>query len=350
MKYLFLLLSIIIFSYGLNSSQLNIEKVRVIEESQDNLLYGLSRITVSEDRFIFISNYKDNSISKYSWDGKFIKKTGQKGGGPGDFNSPRGIDYYKGKIYVNDVRNQRIVILDKDLAILKIIKSQYGVMPKLNFHVTRDLLFVGYVYPNFKDIDLNHIRIIDGNGKLIKSFFNKIPYWKEIQKKSIQQFVTLSHRSRLCIDLNESRDKIVITQERPNNPAVFYFYTSNGKYLGEFKYNLDKDYSFPKPSIIRPTDNDYPKYNPTFHSIFFMGDNILAYMFNTRKTKDNLDVERKLILFSQNGEILSEKILPEGKLRVKMYLTNDRHLLIHDVDDEDNYLIKVYKLTLQNGD
>ena len=81
-----------------------------------------------------------------------------------------------------------------------------------------------------------------------------------------------------------------------------------------------------------------------------MGDNILAYMFNTRKTKDNLDVERKLILFSQNGEILSEKILPEGKLRVKMYLTNDRHLLIHDVDDEDNYLIKVYKLTLQNGD
>ncbi len=346
LKYLLLAITIIIFSFSLNSSQIEIKQVGVIEETEDNSLYGVSGITVSEGRYIFVSNSKENTISKYSWDGKYIKKTGQKGGGPGDFNTPWDIDYYKGYLYVNDVRNIRIVVMDKNLEIKKIIKSQYSVMPRMNLHVTRNLTFVGSARPYIKDKDHNLIKIINGNGELIKSFFNEVPYWSDIKNKSIEYYVALSGNSNLCINLNQNRDKLVVTQEKPNNPAVFYIYTSDGKYLSEFKYELEKGYSFPKPKIIRPTDDSFPRYNPTFRFVFFIGKNILAYMYNTIKVQDDWDVERKLIIFNQKGNVLYEKKISKGLFGLKMYMTSDNHLLSYTIDEDENYMIKIYKLTL----
>lgn len=346
MKSFILIFTLLFSCLIINSTEIELEQVQVIHETDDNSFYGLSGITVSEDKYIFISNRKNSSVSKYEWSGKFIKRIGQKGGGPGDFNTPWGIDCYKGLLYVNDGRNNRIVVLNKDLKIKRIIKSHSAKIPMRNFHVTSDLMFIGTNHPIQGGENIDHIKVINSEGNLVNSFFNKVPYWSKVRSKSIEYKVALWGSSILCMDIDRSRGKIVVTQETPNNPAVFYIFSSSGKYLREFKYDLEKGYSFPEPKIIRPSDDNYPKYNPKFMDIFFTGNNILTRLYIVRKIGNQWEPETKLILFNQKGDILGEKILPKEKLGIKLFLTNDQHLVMYTITNEEDYVIKIYKLKL----
>src|ERR1700722_7488188 len=70
---------------------------------------------------IYVSDgYVNSRVEKFDKDGNFIKEWGQRGKGPGEFNTPHSIATdSKGNVYVVDKRNSRIQIFDSDGNFLK---------------------------------------------------------------------------------------------------------------------------------------------------------------------------------------------------------------------------------------
>lgn len=346
--YLFII-TLLLLSFCLNSAQIKIKQVGLIEETDKNPLYRITDVTVSEDKFIFVVNSKENTVSKYDWTGRFIKKIGQRGRGPGDFNKPMGIDYYKDKLYVSDNKNNRIVVLDKELNIKKFVKSDFLLMPQFNVYITKDLSFIGTVMPYFRSYDLNFIRVIDSKGKFTLSFFNKMPLWDKAKSKSTEFKSLLRGYSFLHLDINEERDKVIFTSRTPVNPAIFYIYSSKGKYLNEFIYPLEKGYKFPEPKLIKPEKRKGSEYVPRIHSVFFAGKRILVKISISRFLNNEWSSETKLILFDLNSKVISERKLIEEERGRLLHFTKDFHLLVAKVVDEE-YQIRILKLELPIDD
>lgn len=59
---------------------------------------------------LFISDYGNNRIQKFTLSGIFVSKIGSLGSGNDQFDNPRCIRYYNGKIYIADSNNNRINI------------------------------------------------------------------------------------------------------------------------------------------------------------------------------------------------------------------------------------------------
>ena len=59
--------------------------------------------------------YGNSRVMKFSQDGRLLKKWGQKGTGPGEFDTPHSVAVdAKGRVYIADRENKRIQIFDAD--------------------------------------------------------------------------------------------------------------------------------------------------------------------------------------------------------------------------------------------
>jgi sugar lactone lactonase YvrE len=66
-------------------------------------------------------------LSKFDRTGKFIKETGKRGSGPGEFIQPHALAFdSKGRLFVADRSNNRIQIFDQDLNLLETGWEQYS--------------------------------------------------------------------------------------------------------------------------------------------------------------------------------------------------------------------------------
>jgi hypothetical protein len=81
-------------------------------------------VTWGPDGTIYISDgYVNSRVAKISKDGDWIKSWGQRGKGPGEFNTPHSIAAdSKGNIYVADRANRRIQVFDGDGNFLREMK------------------------------------------------------------------------------------------------------------------------------------------------------------------------------------------------------------------------------------
>lgn len=82
--------------------------------SGDGEFYGPLGIAVSADGFVYIADYENNRIQKFTRDSVFVTKWGSYGSGPGQFVSPKGITVDPaGNVYVSDYPD-RIQKFDSD--------------------------------------------------------------------------------------------------------------------------------------------------------------------------------------------------------------------------------------------
>ena len=84
-------------------------------------------VAVDRDNNIFVTEDAAHVVSKFSKDGKFVKSVGSQGSQPGEFDSPKGVNVIRNRVFVCDQKNSRIQVLSTDLRHLATISTEFQV-------------------------------------------------------------------------------------------------------------------------------------------------------------------------------------------------------------------------------
>lgn len=94
-----------------------VEEVSIGEDvgPEEYLLNRPYELKIDDRGYFYISDWSDCHILVYNATGKYVRTIGRKGQGPGELLAPAFFDFSPdGRIFVNDGRNQRISIFDKE--------------------------------------------------------------------------------------------------------------------------------------------------------------------------------------------------------------------------------------------
>jgi len=122
---------------------------------------------------IFISEKENHRISVFSLEGRLLRRFGEMGSKPGQFNHPYGIDSYKSRIYVCDTNNNRVQVFDSKGTCLEILGRKGSKEGEFNLPmgITIDSLNEE-VY--IVDGDNHRVQVFNLQGRFIQQFGNKI--------------------------------------------------------------------------------------------------------------------------------------------------------------------------------
>jgi len=95
----------------------------------DLAFHPVDDMTVAPDGAVFIAGSRAHSVFKFDRNGRFLKKFGQKGQGPGDFTSPGDLSILDGKYLVvgEYALNHRISLFDLEGKFVKLLKTKNSV-------------------------------------------------------------------------------------------------------------------------------------------------------------------------------------------------------------------------------
>lgn len=138
-------------------------EVLTIGGLDDDLLYQWAGLATDEDGNIYVTDLKDYAVKKFSPQGVLIKKTGEKGRGPGEFDSPVIIKYFENHLYVTEIYVLGIHVFDRDLGFVKKIPLNHPVRGLVVLPAGR------FAVSGLKDLDAEgsqySIRFYDSAGK-----------------------------------------------------------------------------------------------------------------------------------------------------------------------------------------
>ena len=178
---------------------------------QFNEPYG---VAVDDDGNILVVDKNNHRIQKFTSEGKFITAVGKKGNQPLEFDYPIGIAIHplNKKVYVDDVWNHRIQILNSDLTFSSSFGSGNG-----QFQHPWDVSFdsTGNVY--VADGDNHRIQVFTAEGVYLRKFGRKGSGNGE-----------LNWPSSISID---SDNVVYVTEDENHRVSVF---TCEGKFLTSF--------------------------------------------------------------------------------------------------------------------
>ncbi len=86
------------------------------EEDENYLFYRARDIQVDTEGNIYVLDSGNYRLQVFDKDGKYLRTIGKRGQGPGEFNSPRGLqlDDETGNIFVADYSSMTIIIFEKE--------------------------------------------------------------------------------------------------------------------------------------------------------------------------------------------------------------------------------------------
>jgi DNA-binding beta-propeller fold protein YncE len=84
-------------------------------------------IAVDKSGAIYVVDRKDCLIRKFDESGRFVKKTGRKGQGPGEFDSPVKILAHQGRLYVTQLYKPGFMLFDLDLKYLGLLPTTFSI-------------------------------------------------------------------------------------------------------------------------------------------------------------------------------------------------------------------------------
>ncbi|RMF61700.1 MAG: hypothetical protein D6748_01020 [Calditrichaeota bacterium] len=95
------------------------------EYSTPEFLYSPTNLEVTED-LVYVTDFGDFKVKKYTLDGKFVSSVGSYGKGLGQFVRPKGIAVdHEGNLYVVDAGFENIQIFDKNNRLLMFFGGEY---------------------------------------------------------------------------------------------------------------------------------------------------------------------------------------------------------------------------------
>lgn len=343
MNYLRMIFLILFLFSGLIGKEYKIEFIRAIgDESKDYIFFGLSSGVVSKSMDIYVGDQSGYFIAKYDREGKFIKKIGQKGSGPGDFGNIRHLDIFQDKLYVFDHANTRIVELDLDLNILNYIKLT-GKFFRYSFPI-KDNLFLGDFFSLVKDE--GRIGIVDRKGVRTKTFFNNTSIGTDFNWQDRTKILRLASTGSLILDISPERDKVLISFLTPDNPVQFFLYSVKGELLKNFNYKADKKFHFPEHYL--KANSPVPR---LFHflevdSVFFYKSNYIAFCREVTCNDNKYESEDFGLIFDNAGNLLQRLEMDKDKKMWFFDLSEDGYLMGTGLDADIAQLF-IYRITMK---
>ena len=105
----------------------SLEEVLSIGNLEDNILFQWIGIAVDGDGNIYVTDGMDYSVKKFGSHGELIRKSGQRGEGPGEFLAPRLLGCSEKRVFVTDQSILGIHVYDRNLRYLDRIPFRYPV-------------------------------------------------------------------------------------------------------------------------------------------------------------------------------------------------------------------------------
>lgn len=313
----YLILSFLFFfhCFFLNAEEIEFFKKFEIgsEENIEEMFFKI--IDVRADRYgnIFIVDYGNNCIKKFSMNGKFLKEVGRRGQGPNEMNNPMGIDIdQKGNIYLNDYGNRRINVYDKNLNYIRTIKLNKSmsmedvfIVPEGNLLIFRSARIIRDKYFNLFSIDGVHIRSFYDE---LHPFVPKMESMKEL-RNNLLTFVYLP----AIANLNQDKTRIAFTHKIPQNPYKIHILDTKG-------------------NIIKVIEKKIKGYNPQEQKENF--GHIIS------KNKNKLKNHTVLIMLEDLHFTKENYLVVQRKDELYINGSLDKFLMPIDVFSPDGYLIK----------
>lgn len=165
--------------------------------SGDGQINGPAGMVLDSDENLYITEYVNHRVSKFTRGGEFLMNFGKEGSGPGEFNRPWGIAVdSQGDLYVADWRNDRVQKFTPDGRYLATFGTPGAGPGKLHLPsdvaVDRD----GDVYVT--DWGQNKVEVYDAEGGHLATFYGDA----EKLSKSGEEYLELN------IADNEKRQKV----------------------------------------------------------------------------------------------------------------------------------------------
>lgn len=330
----------ILFSFCIFSQEISLELVQSIgDEREDYTFFQIRDAEISESH-VFIVDGKGHFIAKHNFlkDGIFVKRVGQKGQGPGDFNRPSLIDIENKFLYLHDFSNYRIIKMDQDLHFLKYIKLEK------NFHSVFFTLdnsnFLGDLF--FLREDYGRIMIVNKKGNIVENFFNETSLGMIKNYSDRLKLASLSGMGSLKVGMNKLVNELVISFFVPDNPIRFFHYSVNNKLIKEFSYTIENKYKFPKHTLSFPMKKPFEYSYSKINGLFFKNKRIIVFLskinFKGKKVASKMN---ECLVFDLNGSLVAKKNIDSDFIYFS--LSKENYLTVVDREDEIEKLY-IYKL------
>jgi hypothetical protein len=329
------------FSSQLSGAELKLIKTIGNDHDENYMFIRVWGGVISADNHVFVIDNKGHFIVKYDWNGRFIKKTGEKGKGPGSFLGPMHLDIRDKKLLFLDAFNFRVVEMDLDLNDIKYHKMLSSDFYLSSFHFIGKQEYIGS-YISESENNLEFIKYTNLSNLTENTFFGNTP--NSVDKKKIRASRIILLMPKIGID--RSCNRLVIGHEYPDSEMQFYISSLDGACLDSFSYTLDEDYRL--PDFIRsaapiPKEFTWIKINSILvykkHYIVHAGKVKIRHL----RPVEN-EMEKYFLIFDSKTKTLKHKLSVPSTLRF-FTISSDGYLIGTD-DYEEIPKVYIYKLDL----
>lgn len=285
----------------LSQNQITIKQEFLIEDDRIGLVQGLD---LDSNGNIYVGDLLSKKVYKYSKDGKFVQEIGNRGFGPGEFQSISGMKIWNDTLFVCDGAQQKITafslknkpkyiyeiklpLLEKGKLITGIGNERQGINI---FWVIDNSSFV-ILYGSYSSSEnLNKEKFIEAylvsrDGKFIKtSPLFKILDREMIVVQSKNGFATAPMPYGRSGCLNTYNDNIFYAN---NNEDIIHIFDAKSNTERSLKVNIDRIFINPRLkenildnlpdeilSILKKSKTPFPEYFPLIENFFVTKDRI----------------------------------------------------------------------------
>lgn len=341
----FIILFFLSFSFLSNAEESVFQFVKAIGDERENyFLTKTGGIAFSDKKEIFIMDKKSFALMKYDWNGTFIARIGQRGRGPGDFLTPRGIQHLNNRLYIYDWLNHRLAVTGIDLAHFDYIKVHdlrdhdggiYSIQRRpIVLDENRFLAVNGSYSP-----EKGRLFVFDKKQKVNEYFFCDLPTDLEDEKWRIktdeEKRFLFNYLTSPIVGVNREKKQILITFEYPDTTMRFYLYSFSGGLIRKFSYRQDEMFRFPMQQLEGLMNT--PLHTTWVLDILSCKDYYLVFMLQTtNRRRPDKKKNFSYLLISDQGKVLHRQ---EEKVRY-LATTSDGYLAGVKWDQE-NDLVKI---------
>jgi hypothetical protein len=278
------------------SGQIKLSLDLEIKESENIIFHNLRDIATDSKNNIYILDNKEKTIYLFSEDGRFIKKIGRTGQGPGEFIRPCSI-YIDPKdiIYVLDASQRRVEIFDSEanhIKSIKFINFPSGSGPNIIVDKSRNFYISGYY--RFQN---SVIAKFSSTGKLLKYFPIPVIEYEGIKLDDHSQIMVNQYLcgGSMCFDEEE---RLFFSYDWP---YLIKALTKEGKEL--FQFSGESNFRW-TPLIFKTDQINGMLFGGTTRTqkIFFLNNNYLVNSIYAIDWEGNQNIEIKMSDFNNNPE------------------------------------------------